>query len=174
MRFLFVSPEICLHLLSDSTSRWTPLMFGCVLPTTGRTRDFHPLETCAVRHTYGRLHENVHWTFAAVRMLALTHIPVRSLPDFEKSDKNHILAHKAFRCACEKPPVALRSDMTGDMENEPETVDVQFFSGNLQNNCTTEKPKQAVYSFFQEISKITVQLKNRNRRCTVFFRKPPK
>ena len=56
---------------------------------------------------YGRLHENVHWTFAAVRMLALAHILVRSLLAFEKSDKNHILAHKACRCACGKPPVAL-------------------------------------------------------------------
>ncbi len=34
MWFLFVRPEICLHLPSDSTSRWTPLVFGCILPTT--------------------------------------------------------------------------------------------------------------------------------------------
>ena len=46
MRFLFVRPEICLHLPSDSTSRWTPLVFGYDLPATGRSRDFHPLE-CA-------------------------------------------------------------------------------------------------------------------------------
>jgi len=34
MRFLFVRPEICLHLPSDSTSRWTPLVFSYVFPTT--------------------------------------------------------------------------------------------------------------------------------------------
>ena len=27
------------------------LAFGCILPTTGRIRDFHPLETCAARRT---------------------------------------------------------------------------------------------------------------------------
>ena len=30
-----------------------------------------------------------------MRMLALAHIPVRSLLNIEKSDKDHILAHKA-------------------------------------------------------------------------------
>ena len=27
------------------------LAFGYILPTTGRVRDFNPLETCAARHT---------------------------------------------------------------------------------------------------------------------------
>ena len=27
------------------------LAFGCILPATGRLRDFHPLETCAARRT---------------------------------------------------------------------------------------------------------------------------
>ena len=27
------------------------LAFGCTLPTTGRVRDFHPLETCAAGRT---------------------------------------------------------------------------------------------------------------------------
>ena len=44
--YLFVRPEICLHLPSDSTSRWTPLVFSYDLPATGWSRDFHPLE-CA-------------------------------------------------------------------------------------------------------------------------------
>lgn len=51
MRFLFVRPKVCLHLPSDSASRRTPLVFGYTLPTVGRVRDFHPLETCAVGHT---------------------------------------------------------------------------------------------------------------------------
>ena len=42
-----------------------------------------------------------------MRMLALAHVPVRSLLGFEKSDKNHILAHKAVRCVCGQPAVAL-------------------------------------------------------------------
>ena len=49
--FLFVRPEICLHLPSDSVSRRTPLMFGYILPAVGRIRDFHPLETCAAGRT---------------------------------------------------------------------------------------------------------------------------
>ena len=28
------------------------LAFGYILPTTGRIRDFNPLETCAARRTY--------------------------------------------------------------------------------------------------------------------------
>ena len=51
MRFLFVRPEVCLHLPSDSTSRWTPLVFGYVFPATGQTPDFHRLETCAAGRT---------------------------------------------------------------------------------------------------------------------------
>ena len=33
MRFLFVRPEVCLQLPSDSASRRTPLLFGYTLPT---------------------------------------------------------------------------------------------------------------------------------------------
>ncbi|HJB05413.1 MAG TPA: hypothetical protein H9715_06625, partial [Candidatus Merdibacter merdigallinarum] len=33
------------HLTMDT------LAFGYILPTTGRIRDFHPLETCAARRT---------------------------------------------------------------------------------------------------------------------------
>jgi hypothetical protein len=33
------------HLVVDT------LAFGCILPTTGRIRDFHPLETCAAGRT---------------------------------------------------------------------------------------------------------------------------
>ena len=42
-----------------------------------------------------------------MRMLALAHIPVRSLLDIEKSDKDHILAHKAVCCARGQPAAAL-------------------------------------------------------------------
>jgi len=43
---MFVGPEFYLYLPSDSTSRWTPLVFSYILPATGRIRDFHPLD-CA-------------------------------------------------------------------------------------------------------------------------------
>ena len=49
--FPFVRPEICLHLPSDSTSRQTPLVFGYILPATGRIRDFHPLERAPAGRT---------------------------------------------------------------------------------------------------------------------------
>ena len=51
MRFLFVSSGICLHLPSDSTSRWTPLVFGYILPAVGWIRDFHPLERALAGRT---------------------------------------------------------------------------------------------------------------------------
>ncbi|MBE6093803.1 MAG: hypothetical protein E7201_11670 [Selenomonas ruminantium] len=68
MRFLFVRPEICLHLPSDSTSRWTPLVFGYDLPATGLSRDFHPLE-CA--HA-GRTRNNPLMTFCHKGIIELS------------------------------------------------------------------------------------------------------
>ena len=44
MWFLFVGPEFCLQLPSDSTSPWTPLFSTRYFPLLGRTRDFNPLE----------------------------------------------------------------------------------------------------------------------------------
>ncbi|RHU21524.1 hypothetical protein DXD76_15890, partial [Firmicutes bacterium TM09-10] len=44
-------PEICLHLPSDSTSQWTPLVLAVSFPLLGWIGDFHPLETCAARRT---------------------------------------------------------------------------------------------------------------------------
>lgn len=35
MRFLFVRPKVCLLLLSDSTSRWTPLHLAMHFPLSG-------------------------------------------------------------------------------------------------------------------------------------------
>ena len=35
------------------------LAFGCILPTTGRIRDFHPLETCAARRTNKKASQSV-------------------------------------------------------------------------------------------------------------------
>ncbi len=51
LAFLFVESEVCLHLPSDSTSRWTPLVFSYALPTTGRSKDFHPLERALAGRT---------------------------------------------------------------------------------------------------------------------------
>ena len=52
---LLFSSLICLHLPSDSTSRWTPLMFSYIFPAVGQIRDFHPLECVHAGHTILRL-----------------------------------------------------------------------------------------------------------------------
>ncbi len=54
MGFLFVSPVVCLQLPSDSTSRWTPLLFSYPLPTAGQGRDFHPIERAPAGRTTQR------------------------------------------------------------------------------------------------------------------------
>jgi hypothetical protein len=46
MWFLFVRPEVCRQLPSDSASRRTPLLLAMCLALSTRTRDFHPLD-CA-------------------------------------------------------------------------------------------------------------------------------
>ena len=51
MGFLFVRPVVCLQLPSDSTSRWTPLLFSYPLPTAGQGRDFHPIERAPAGRT---------------------------------------------------------------------------------------------------------------------------
>ena len=59
MRFLSVGPRICLQLPSDSTSRWTPLLFSYTFPTTwacsglspARARPWRANETCVARRT---------------------------------------------------------------------------------------------------------------------------
>ena len=45
MRFLSVEPEICLQLPSDSTSRWTPLLFSYTFPTTWACSGLSPVRT---------------------------------------------------------------------------------------------------------------------------------
>ena len=67
MRFLSVGPRICLQLPSDSTSRWTPLLFSYTFPTTwacselspARARPWHANETCAARRTFLRTPERL-------------------------------------------------------------------------------------------------------------------
>ena len=57
MRKIFAHELVCsshpasfrFHLTMDT------LAFGYILPTTGRIRDFNPLETCAARRTYTRI-----------------------------------------------------------------------------------------------------------------------
>ena len=46
IKFLFVRPDFCLGLPSDSPSRGTPLPLAMRFPLFGCARDFHPLE-CA-------------------------------------------------------------------------------------------------------------------------------
>ena len=44
MWFLYVRPEVCLRLPSDSTSRWTPLPLAMCLALLTRTQDLHLLD----------------------------------------------------------------------------------------------------------------------------------
>ena len=57
-QFLFVRPEFCRRLSSDSPRancshccKKDTLGLGCILPTTGRIRDFHPLERAPTGRT---------------------------------------------------------------------------------------------------------------------------
>ena len=67
MWFLYIGPEICLHLPSDSTSRWTPLVFGYDLPAVGQSRDFHPQEYIHAGRTTKKAHVVI--TYACVKRL---------------------------------------------------------------------------------------------------------
>ena len=49
MRFLFVRPEVCLQLPSDSASRRTPLLFGYTLPTIWACSGLSPVRLCPCR-----------------------------------------------------------------------------------------------------------------------------
>ena len=51
MKFLFVRPDVCRRLLSDSNSRWTPLLLAVWFPLLGLIRDLHPLANTHAEHT---------------------------------------------------------------------------------------------------------------------------
>ena len=51
MKFLYVRPDVCRLLLSDSTSQWTPLLLAIQFPLLGLVRDLHPLEQAHAEHT---------------------------------------------------------------------------------------------------------------------------
>ena len=52
MWFLSVGPEVCLQLPSDSTSRWTPLLFGYTLPTIWACSGLSPVRARPWRANY--------------------------------------------------------------------------------------------------------------------------
>ena len=69
------------HLAMDT------LTFGYILPTTGRIRDFHPLETCAARRTRKNaaasvLHRHGSITSSSLRSLPLRQAAPRAIPAF--------------------------------------------------------------------------------------------
>ena len=51
MKFLFVRPDVCRQLPSDSTSRWTPLPWAMRFPLLGLARDLHPLANAHAERT---------------------------------------------------------------------------------------------------------------------------
>ena len=54
MKFLFVRPDVCRRLPSDSTSRWTPLPWAMRFPLLGLARDSHPLANTHAERTKKR------------------------------------------------------------------------------------------------------------------------
>ena len=68
------------HLAMDT------LAFGYILPTTGRIRDFHPLETCAAGRTIKKRmgHEMPHPLFLSNvhERIRTSDLPLRSSPEF--------------------------------------------------------------------------------------------
>ena len=44
IKFLFVRPDVCRRLPSESNSRWTPLSWAGHFPLSGRVEDLHLLE----------------------------------------------------------------------------------------------------------------------------------
>ena len=51
MKFLYVRPDVCRLLLSDSTSQWTPLLLAIQFPLLGLTMDLHPLDNAHAERT---------------------------------------------------------------------------------------------------------------------------
>ena len=51
MKFLFVRPDVCRRLPSDSNSRWTPLPWAMRFPLLGLARDLHPLANAHAERT---------------------------------------------------------------------------------------------------------------------------
>ena len=51
MKFLFVGPDVCRRLPSDSTSRGTPLPWAIAFPLLGWLRDLHPLDNAHAERT---------------------------------------------------------------------------------------------------------------------------
>ena len=51
MKFLFVRPDVCRRLPSDSTSQWTPLPLAIAFPLLGQLRDLHPLDNTHAERT---------------------------------------------------------------------------------------------------------------------------
>ena len=76
MKFLFVRPDVCRRLPSDSTSRWTPLPWAMRFPLLGLARDLHPLANAhAERTTERRCVEIVQHTFFLFRVIFPHRIP---------------------------------------------------------------------------------------------------
>ena len=51
MKFLFLRPDICHRLPSDSTSRWTLLPLTMQFPLLGLARDLHPIDNAHAERT---------------------------------------------------------------------------------------------------------------------------
>ena len=100
IKFLYVGPDVCLRLPSDSTSRWTPLPSAVAFPLLGWLGDLHPLEYVRAGRTETTLtadtvmHNSklplMYW-FKAIHLLTSTK------NTFSASEMQRQLGHKRYQ-----------------------------------------------------------------------------
>lgn len=101
MKFLFVRPDVCHRLLSDSTSRWTPLPLTKRFPLSGLTRDLHPLDNKHAEHTPEKP-PNIQRLFILYDAYPYTYHPRSHL---KSSHRPPLFPRVSRSCACDDYPV---------------------------------------------------------------------
>ena len=79
------------------------LAFGYILPTTGRIRDFNPLETCAARRTYGKRTPKMMFFFPLNHLDFCKHIwvPSQQISFFDVNSCHKLADQFQFRSGLE-------------------------------------------------------------------------
>ena len=86
------------------------LAFGYILPTTGRIRDFNPLEMCAARRTMKKVYRNVLFSSRFDTLFYFTnlpydlpsHFPARNLRLRKSSFLHRFLTQGQYHVAMQK------------------------------------------------------------------------
>ena len=96
MKFLCVRSDVCRQLLSDSTSRWTPLLLAIRFPLLGLVRDLHPLEQTHAEHTKRVESFRIPLSYLRLKNLELVEVSqlvvrMKNILDFVAIEINHVL-----------------------------------------------------------------------------------